>query len=68
MASDRWDLEPNEGWLLVPIVPCPRCGQRYVEDPSRDGRGDPIPLLRGEEEREPPKCDECWRDVLRGWP
>ncbi len=48
--------------ILVPIVPCPRCEQRFVEDPNRDGRGDPI-HLPGEDELEPPKCDECSREA-----
>jgi hypothetical protein len=48
--------------ILTPIVPYPRCGQRFVEDPNRDGRDDPI-HLPGEVEQEPPKCDECSREA-----
>lgn len=59
MASYRWDED-----ILVPIVPCPRCGQRFVEDPNRDGLGNPIALEPGEEEREPSKCDECMEEVF----
>jgi hypothetical protein len=22
---------------LIPMVPCPRCGRRFVEDPNHDG-------------------------------
>jgi hypothetical protein len=53
-----------EEQLLTPIVPCPRCGQRFVVDPNRDGRGNPMPLEPGEEESEPPKCDECSRETF----
>jgi len=49
--------------VLVPIVPCPRCGQRFVINPNRDGRGDRIPLPE-EEEMKPPKCDECSREAF----
>ena len=59
MASYRWDED-----ILVSIVPCPRCGQRFVEDPNRDGLGNPIALEPGEEEREPSKCDECMEEVF----
>jgi hypothetical protein len=44
---------------LIPIVPCPRCGRRFVEDPTRDGRGETIPLPPGEAEREPSRCGDC---------
>jgi len=50
--------------IPTPIVPCPRCGQRFVEDPNRDALGNPIPLEPGEEEREPPKCDECMEEAF----
>ena len=55
-----------EEQLLTPIVPCPRCGQRFVVDPNRDGRGNPMPLEPGEveSEPEPPKCDECSRETF----
>jgi hypothetical protein len=53
-----------EEQLLTPIVPGPRCGQRFVVDPNRDGRGNPMLLEPGEEESEPPKCDKCSRETF----
>ena len=50
--------------VLVPIVPCPRCRQRFVVDPNRDGMCDSIPLLPGEEALQAPKCDECSREAF----
>jgi hypothetical protein len=45
--------------ILTPIAPCSRCGDRYVEDATRDGKGRPVPDEELLEIEKRPMCESC---------
>jgi hypothetical protein len=51
-----------DDYILTPIVPCSKCGVRYVEELTRDGMGRRLPEEELQEmDLPPPLCDSCQR-------
>jgi hypothetical protein len=58
-------LPPYErDYLLTPVVLCSRCGDRYVEDRTRDEAGFPLPEEDLDESDRQPRCGTCIEEAL----